>query len=143
MNAQTQPMTTPAGAIPRMAIGRHTDFAARREADYEVTNLAVRTSDRAAFLGIIKAREDQLAAPIKPPRNQAIAATEIASFALAAKEAIETDCPPELVDAHLQTAAARLVALLADRQEGGRDYRAGRTAFRHHRKDHRTGAHDD
>ena len=116
MNA---PLQTPIGTIPRLAIGRASDIKARRQTDYEVSNIAVRTDDFDAFLGIVKTREAQLAAPVKPPRTRAIAAAEIAGFALAAKEAIDIDCPPELVEAHLKTACARAIALLRDLQGNG------------------------
>ena len=116
MKPQPNPMPTPIGAIPRLSIGRASDIKARSECDIEVSNVAVRTTDRDAFLDIIKTREAQLAAPIKPPATPAIAAAEIASFALAAKEAIETGCPPELIAAHLETAAARAIALLVGLQ---------------------------
>lgn len=117
MNAHTLPTAT--GPIPRLSIGKASDIKARREADIEVTNVAVRTADRAAFLAVIQAREVQLAAPIRQPRNRAIAAAEMASFALATKEAIETDCPPDLAIAHLETAAARAIALLVDLKGNG------------------------
>ncbi|WP_306095012.1 hypothetical protein [Qipengyuania flava] len=116
MNA---PLQTPIGTIPRMTIGRASDIKARRQSDYEVSNIAVRTDDFDAFLGIVKTREEHLAAPMKPRRTHAIAAAEIAGFVLAAKEAIETDCPPELVEAHLKTACASAIALLVDVQGNG------------------------
>ena len=108
------PLQTPIGKIPRLSIGRASDIKARTQGDCEVSNIAVRTGDFDAFLGIVKAREAQLTAPMKPPRTRAIAAAEIAGFALAAKEAIDTDCPPELIAAHLETATARAIALLVD-----------------------------
>jgi hypothetical protein len=115
----TAALQTPIGTIPRMTIGRASDIKARRQGDFEVSNIAVRTADFEAFLGIVKTREDQLAAPVKPPKTRANAAAQIASFALAAKEAIETGCPPELIAAHLETASARAIALLVDLQGNG------------------------
>lgn len=115
----TAPLQTQIGNIPRMTIGRASDIKARRQTDYEVSNIAVRTDDFDAFLGIVKTREEQLAAPVKPPRTRAIAAAEIAGFVFAAKEAIETNCPPELIAAHLETASARAIALLRDLQGNG------------------------
>lgn len=115
----TAALQTPIGTIPRMAIGRASDIKSRRQTDYEVSNIAVRTDEFDAFLGIVKTREAQLAAPVNPPRTRAIAAAEIAGFALAAKEAIETDCAPELIAAHLETAAARTIALLVDLRGNG------------------------
>ncbi|MFW2445966.1 MAG: hypothetical protein ACN4E6_01450 [Qipengyuania pacifica] len=112
MTIKSNPMPTPVGPIARLSIGRVSDIKGRRETDIEVTNVAVRSADRAVFLNVIKARENQLAAPGKLPRKQAIAAAEVASYALAAKEAIATDCPPELIASHLETAAARAIDLL-------------------------------
>lgn len=110
-------MNTPIGTIPRLSIGRHTDQVASRLArfDFEVTNVAVRTADREAFLAIIAEREAQILTG-DPARSMAGKALEAATSAQAATEALTTDCPPDLAIAHLETVAAITIGLLADLQ---------------------------
>ena len=107
-------MTTPFGTIPPL---RYTDQVAMKAAqttDIEVTNVAVRTTDRAAFLAVIAAREAQLTIPRDPACSQAGRALEIATFAREATETLTTDCPRELAIAQLETVAALTIDLLAD-----------------------------
>ena len=106
-------MQTQFGTIPSL---RHTDQVARKTAsrlDIEVTNVAVRVEDRAAFLAIIAEREAQIL-NADPARSMAGKALEAATSAHAATEALTTDCPPDLAIAHLETVAAITIGLLAD-----------------------------
>lgn len=79
------------------------------------SNVAVRTADLDAFLGVIATREDQIARPTK--FKGAAGAMQVASFALAAKEAIISDCPNELAIAHLEACAAFAIGMLAQLKE--------------------------
>lgn len=81
----------------------------------EVTNVAVRTQDREAFLATINVREDHLVARRKKLRFQSAQAAEVASFGLAATEVLTgADANRELAIAHLESAAALAIGLLAD-----------------------------
>ena len=105
-------MTDNPTRLPKITSWRASGAKRRYETDIEVANVAVRSSDRGAFLGIINAREALISAPRKLSAKPAIAAAEIASFALAAKEAVANDSPPELVTSQLETAAARAIDLI-------------------------------
>ena len=119
-------MHTPIGTIPRLSIGRHTDQVAdlnlidrtrcpgRPRIDIEVTNVAVRTEDCAAFLATIAAREGHIAEGGDPERSHAGKALEIAQFAQKATEALNTDCPRDLAIANLENTAALAIGLLAE-----------------------------
>lgn len=102
-------MHTPIGTIPRLRVGQ---FSAMSGPGYEVTNVAVRTTDYPTILAIIHAREADLAAREGKPLKGAAAAYGVASFALAAREALATDCPRELAIANLETCVSRAVDLL-------------------------------
>lgn len=110
-------MHTPIGTIPRFEIGRASDMRLRSEGDIEVTNVAVRTDDRATFHGVIRTRESLVLAAAKI--SDSACAMEVVHHAQAAQEAIASGCPPELVIANLEACAAFAIGLLTDLKGNG------------------------
>lgn len=104
-------MESPIGIIPSLAVGR---YSAMTGPGYEVRNVAVRSTDFDAFLGVILQRENDLAdSKAKRPKGEA-AAMEVASLAMDATKALKAENADPLAIAYLETAIARAIALLVD-----------------------------
>ena len=114
-------MNTPIGTIPRFEtpcarVGRASELLPRRESEITVKNVAVRSDDFDAFLGVIRAREnlvgDRFGSHEGDARFGKARMNEIASFALAAGECCHQDRGATI--ARLQTAAALAITAIAD-----------------------------
>lgn len=104
---------TPPRPAAQLSIGRARDIV-RRATDISVTNIAVRTSDRDAFLGIIHAREAQLAKPTKTVVDATSASVEIGRLSRAIIEDQAGDGSPQQIVQNLENVAAHAIAMLAD-----------------------------
>ncbi|MCH2486127.1 MAG: hypothetical protein MK010_00065 [Erythrobacter sp.] len=85
-----------------------------RESDIVVTNVAVRFSDRDAFLGIIRTRETLLEEACREPLAITTALERLSYAGRATVEALNADSGAELAIAHLETTAAIAISLLTD-----------------------------